>query len=100
LLCDHPHSCGILVLADLTVEKNDDAEARRFGCVAMCGIEKIGNAAESRADNVLKIRVGGYAVCIEQTYRAEGHVSVLADSFLQPASDKTANVLELAALCL
>ena len=59
----------------------------------MGGIEKIGNAVESRADNALKIRIGGYAVRIEQAQRAEGHVSVLADSFLQPASDKTADVL-------
>jgi len=99
LLCDHPHSCGILVLADLTVEKNDDAEARRFGCVAMCGIEKIGNAVECRADDVLEIRIGGYNVCVEQAQCAKGHVPVFADSVLQPAADQTADVLELTALC-
>ena len=42
-----------------------------IGCVAVGGINKIGNIAEHSSHCTTKVNPCGYMVCIQQTYRAE-----------------------------
>ena len=68
--------------------------------MAVGGVDEVGNITECRANRSAEIKSRRYMVSIQQTYRAEQHIAVLADATFQPATDKTADILQIAALLL